>query len=1204
MFNLKSFIYPVLNEVKSIFQSKISNVLSRKLVIFFLAAVGLIYLIIKLMLYWQIPIKTIVLLNVIILSLVVFFVVRYHKLDNQAKELVAPFWGNSDKKKNAFAAAQDDYLRQRMLETINELKTSSLGINKKGEQALYHLPWFAVIGPPSHGKSTFLRNSGLNFPSTLGGKSIQKHKGIGGTRNCDWWFSEKAIFLDTAGRYTEYGDEKDKREWFSFLSVLKKARKKAPLNGIIVTLGITDLMLAEGQRLQEIIDNISTRVGELYHQLGHLIPVYFVFTKIDCINGFDAFFKNISEEERLQIWGVNLSEYSKADKASTYINNQFKNLVHQLVRQCFSNISIEMDQDKKRLIFDFPHQFEAATASIKKILNQLADKNPYDEPIRIMGAYFVSNLQTEGDILKTIEVTQSSDPKLPKQFESIGTKTDIEPIEKVFFVDDFFHKLLFKNAHAFSQNRNTETLLKRIKIYSVVGGLSFLTILFFSFSVSLNFNNKFIKEGENIIINAIQLLERDPTSVIRIENAHDNVNHLNKLKAYKQHIPFYMRLGLYRGHNQIPVMDSILQQNWLDIGILPMKEVLVKRLQTYSKTWKRANEQQKMVLRGKYYSTLKAYMMLTYPAYLDVAFASSIITPLWYEKAFNIKNQDQLLNSESYKDLISYYLDFYLSKQNSKIRIDPNKRLISQARKDLYSPTNANNMYALISTQASLELTKYSLADLLKGADQSLLISDTKISKLYTYEGWNNYVLPVINEKVKTASEVDWVMDIEQYKLNSAPKFKVINSHLADKLKQQMLNIYFSEYADNWLKFLSSIHVAQFSSLDDANHEFRSLYQKDGSIAKLFSKVKQELYITNSSEYKLTTAHVKKKYQSLNLLANVKSETLSKYFQSLELVQNELDKLSSSSDVNRDSIQFVQSIFKSQNSRNSPLKDAVLEIKKLIRSVNSRSSQKLLEPLLLSPITEAWRSIVNEAKIGIQLKWQDEVFKVYQNEIQNKFPFDNSGEDVTEGDLAEFYQKNDGILWGFYNDQIADLIQTSRGSFVNREWLSVGMGFSQSFLDSLSISKQFSDGIFNHGNLKFSFDLYPLPIRGVKEILFETGRKYYRYKNGPQEWVKFNWPGQHVNEGALIRLSTAYGNEKLTVEAFNQWGLLRLLKKAKCVPISKNKFRASWIVKNRQGKPYQINLYFRGTSRNSVLNTLVFNKLKLPKKIFSSIPRG
>ena len=66
---------------------------------------------------------------------------------------------------------------------------------------LYALPWYVVIGPPGSGKSTLLQNSGLNFPlSSSFGKEAMR--GVGGTRNCDWWFTDEAVFLDTAGRYT------------------------------------------------------------------------------------------------------------------------------------------------------------------------------------------------------------------------------------------------------------------------------------------------------------------------------------------------------------------------------------------------------------------------------------------------------------------------------------------------------------------------------------------------------------------------------------------------------------------------------------------------------------------------------------------------------------------------------------------------------------------------------------------------------------------------------------------------------------------------------------------------------------------------------------------------------------------------------------------------------------------------------------------
>ena len=118
-------------------------------------------------------------------------------------------------------------LQFQMKRGIEALKASKLG--SKGGGALYSLPWYLVVGPPGAGKSTALRHSGLAFPfldPERGGV-----RGVGGTRNCDWWFTNEGILLDTAGRYSTEATDQD--EWSAFLGFLKKYRPRKPINGII-----------------------------------------------------------------------------------------------------------------------------------------------------------------------------------------------------------------------------------------------------------------------------------------------------------------------------------------------------------------------------------------------------------------------------------------------------------------------------------------------------------------------------------------------------------------------------------------------------------------------------------------------------------------------------------------------------------------------------------------------------------------------------------------------------------------------------------------------------------------------------------------------------------------------------------------------------------------------------------------------------------
>ena len=87
-------------------------------------------------------------------------------------------------------------LRERFEEAVAALKDE-----RRTGHSLYDLPWYVIIGAPGSGKTTALVNSGLKFPieQRIGKGAL---RGVGGTRNCDWWFTDEAIFLDTAGRYT------------------------------------------------------------------------------------------------------------------------------------------------------------------------------------------------------------------------------------------------------------------------------------------------------------------------------------------------------------------------------------------------------------------------------------------------------------------------------------------------------------------------------------------------------------------------------------------------------------------------------------------------------------------------------------------------------------------------------------------------------------------------------------------------------------------------------------------------------------------------------------------------------------------------------------------------------------------------------------------------------------------------------------------
>ena len=128
----------------------------------------------------------------------------------------------------------------------------------------------------------------------------------------------------------------------------------------------------------------------------------------------------------------------------------------------------------------------------------------------------------------------------------------------------------------------------------------------------------------------------------------ESIEHYQKLTNYKKELPFYLRLGLYRGEAQRQALTVLINDSWLSSVINPVNRVLQIKLKKYFYKWQHANSKQRMLLRGDYYTTLKAYMMMAYPSYMSVDFSSIIITPLWYKELFKRDPRSDNQQSGSY----------------------------------------------------------------------------------------------------------------------------------------------------------------------------------------------------------------------------------------------------------------------------------------------------------------------------------------------------------------------------------------------------------------------------------------------------------------------------------------------------------------------------------------------------------------------------
>ena len=280
---------------------------------------------------------------------------------------------------------------------VHEKLTTALSLLRKASGSrgyLYDQPWYVIIGPPGAGKTTALLNADLSFPlaAEMGQSAVA---GVGGTRMCDWWFTESAVLIDTAGRYTTQDSDAavDKAGWQAFLGLLRRTRARQPLNGVLVAIALSDIAAAPAAERLAHARAVRRRVKEVYDQLGVRVPVYALFTKSDLIAGFTEFFDDLDRERRGQVWGVTFPLNKSEAGTAGLFGGEFSILVERLNERLLDRLQGERSPDRRTLIAGFPAQVASLGAPLGEFLTEAFGGSRLDPAPVLRGVYLTSGTQ-------------------------------------------------------------------------------------------------------------------------------------------------------------------------------------------------------------------------------------------------------------------------------------------------------------------------------------------------------------------------------------------------------------------------------------------------------------------------------------------------------------------------------------------------------------------------------------------------------------------------------------------------------------------------------------------------------------------------------------------------------------------------------------------------------------------------------------------
>jgi type VI secretion system protein ImpL len=1085
------------------------------------------------------------------------------------------------------AGAEVKAIRESMLKAIDTIKGSKMGVIS-GKRALYELPWYMLIGNPAAGKSTAVTNSGLQFPFA-DGKIVQ---GVGGTRNCDWFFTTDGIVLDTAGRYSVLDEHRS--EWFGFLDLLKKYRRRAPINGILIAVSIAELRGDDPEAGIKLARSLRKRVQDLIERLEVFAPVYVVFTKADLIAGFGEFFAQAERAERERVWGATMPYQRKisSQQLVTFFEQSFDELCDGLKELSIANMGQQRRDRMEPGVFTFPLEFATIRAPLRSFLVTLFEENPFQFKPVFRGFYFTSALQ-EG-----VPLSEQS-RRVAKRFSlSVQDAPAVAGAgQSGFFLLNLFRKVIFADKDLVSQYASRNKVRLRYAAFfmaAVVLGASLG-----GWSWSFLGNRQLVGNVRADLDKVVRLQDKRLDLQSRLEALEILQDRIEQLEKYRVDRPWSLRMGLYQG--------ELLERKLREEYFAGVKEVMLKpvvanletllaemnahadQLQTpgaqaatqpaaASPTARQFQEASPTNVDDAY-NALKSYLMLADKSHAEPSHLNDQLTRYWrgwLENNRGAMSRERLIHSAE------RLMTFHLARIDdpSWPRIDLKLALVDQSRENLRRVVRGmparERVYADIRARANTRFAAMTVARMVGEQDQSLVTGSHAVPGAYTREAWEKFVQGAFGDAAtRELQSADWV-------LKTAARDDLTLEGSPEQIQKGLTDLYKMDYAREWQKFVQGVTIANLNGFDAAVTAMNRLGDPQSSpLSKLLTAIHQQTSWDNpalmSAELKqaqsgfvnwIKNSLLRRGPSQINLqvqleqprdkplgpvgreftgvarLVAVKDKDASLmrgYLETLSKLRTRLNQLKNQGDPGPGARQFMQQTLEGSGSE---LADALRYVDEQMLTGMSDTQKQGIRPILVRPLVQTFAVLVAPAEAEINKTWLAQVYEPFQQSLANKYPFSPTARiEAASSEIARFFGP-DGLIAKFAGIAMGPLVLRRGDVLAARTWADMGITLAPQTVARFPgwiAPIGAGGGAASSAVAQTVFQIQPMPAPGTLEYTVDIDGQQVRYRNTPAQWTNMVHPSQQGAPGARI---TAISFDGRSVEVFNepgQFGLKRMI---------------------------------------------------------------
>jgi type VI secretion system protein ImpL len=1194
-----------------------------------------------------IAIVTTIVAFLLIMTFVIIKIVRARKASREIEKAL-----KAQAEKQANAARPDLEADIRALQgefnrAITALKSSRLGA-RGAANALYSLPWYVIVGPPGVGKSTALRNSGLKFPfvSSRGGASV---KGVGGTRNCEWWMTSEAVILDTAGRYTT--EDADRDEWFAFLGLLRKYRARRPINGVLAAVNIADLSEAHPDEVAGLAREIRARIDELQDKLGVVVPVYLVFTKCDLLPGFVEMFADLKEAERHQIWGFTLPAHQQYDFVGRFCEH-YDELTSVLEKRVLRRIAEERRNEGREKIYELPQYLAALRDPLSRFVHEMMQENIYHETPILRGVYLSSGTQEGRPLNRIMNAIAEGFGIQPAIARTSAPTTEA----KSYFLGELFSRVIFPDYKLTRPNRTRNRKQKWFANISGAACIAIATAILWLPAGAFKENRTLLRDANAAVAHVEQHVAEDSVDAIAVERIEPLRAVVAKLADYEEEgAPVSMRMGMYQGFAIYPRLRDLYAATVRKELLLPIIERELAELERFVVRYGVSDGEATADEYAQNFDRLRMYMLVSSPSVAgepgldeeEKEWLTTHVSDLWTKPMRLAGDPAKLSNIEA---VAIEYVDMLALRP--ELAFERDTKLVERVQKILKRSDRSKAIAnALIEAVDGPTLRLKDMVGV-----STIRNQDRIIRAAFTRRGYEEQVKPRLEGSMDDLLDEQWVLGN-------------VGEDGERLLEDEVVAIrteYFRRYILEWRVFIDSIyvegpkdlvgalgllgdltrgepykdlfsHIAYHTQLVDPEAQpedqdklkdvkkagKRAIELKINQKANLSrfgvnqqvtraaarTAVKEVMGGRLSSGTVLTDLHVTFAFRDLaEFGARREPKSIDPSAPPAPPEAVPLDEYTEQLKFVRDAVQERVDDPEEKDKLQGRVKAARSKVKSLLSGQDSTGWQPTFEKLLWPPldiVTALDKGFRADAVAG---SWCNQVVTPFERSLAKRYPFNASGTDVALSDFTDFFHPEAGELWKFYHQALETKVPLRGMDFGLAERGESGEAYKSSLVDYLEAANEITTVMFpgQEEAPLVEFDVLIQGAPNIKEISLTIDGETIRYRNGPEVWTSIKWPGEG-DKGAHIE-AKGFGVHA-DLEREGEWGLFRVLEEGTVRASPDNRvFAVQWDFREDGGgliqmkfRPKRVDTPFFGVGGGRRFMTMFRSKhLLVPRTIVAN----